>query len=75
MRISNVTNDNLVIQARNATEFSKAQAVALKMEELDSDLVVCSEDEHELWVQVTARWAPKQAEEFKEIYKLAKQAI
>lgn len=73
MRVSNVTNDNLVIQAKNAQDYASARAVAAKMQEnTDGAMVACSSDESEMWVQVTAVWGGKQAQDFKNEYKIAK---
>jgi hypothetical protein len=76
MRTTNITNDNLVIQAKNAQDYTQALLVAAKMEEnTDGWMVVCSSDDSELWVQVTAVKRGKQAEDFKNEYRLAKAEV
>jgi hypothetical protein len=76
MRTTNITNDNLVIQAKNAQDYAQALLVAAKMEEnTDGWMVVCSADEYEMWVQVTAVKKGKQATDFKNEYNLAKQEV
>ena len=76
MKISNVTNDNIVIQARDEADYQKAQQVAIEMEKLSNgDLVNCSADDYAFWVQLTACWDNYQASQFKELYKEAKKCV
>ena len=76
MRTTNITNDNLVIQAKNAQDYAQALLVAAKMEEnTDGWMVACSADEYEMWVQVTAVKKGKQAADFKNEYNLAKREV
>ena len=75
MKISNITNDNLVIQARTEKDFEKAEKVADIMAADNNWMVVCSECDWELWVQLTARWLPYRAGEFKDKYHVAKKKL
>lgn len=73
MRVSNVTNDNLVIQAKSAQDYARAVMVAARIQEnTDGNMAVCSSDDCEMWVQITAVWGGKQAQDFKNEYSLAK---
>ena len=76
MKISNVSNDSITLQARNAQDFEKALQVADKMESItEKDLVVVSYCEYAWWIQLTSRWYNKQASEWREVYQLAKKSI
>jgi len=76
VKISNVSNDSITLQARNAQDFEKALQVADKMESItEKELVVVSYCEHTWWVQLTSRWYNKQASEWREVYQLAKKSI
>jgi hypothetical protein len=73
MRVSNVTNDSLVIQAKNAKDYASALLIAARIQEnTGGDMVVCSVDDSEMWVQVTAVWGVKQAQDFRNEYRIAK---
>ena len=72
MKIENVTNDNLVIKARNEIDYKKALRVANKMTEQNTYMVIACEDPYEFWVQITATWRGRQASDMKEAYKQAK---
>ena len=72
MRITSATNDNIVITAKDASDFQKALSVAEKMVEQNSWMVLACEDPDELWVQVTALWRGKQAQDMRDAYNYAK---
>jgi hypothetical protein len=75
MKITNVTNDNIVIQARNEKDFILAQAVAQKMADDNDWMVQCCVDEQCMWLQLTACWNHLQAEEFTYAYQAAKLSL
>jgi hypothetical protein len=73
MRVTNITNDNMVIQAKNEQDYAKALEVAKMIQEnTDGEMVACSADDTELWVQVTAVWGGKQAQDFRNEYRIAR---
>jgi len=74
MKIVKVTNDNLVIQARNEADYKKALEVAKQMNLIESMFVVTATCATELWVQVCASWDNKQAMDLQTVYKMAKEA-
>lgn len=78
MKISLITNGELIIQANSEKDYLKAQEVANKMEELDEGrLGVCqaSADDYGHWIHLCADWDNYRAEELKALYKEAKAAI
>lgn len=72
MRIQNATNDNITIKARNEQDYARALAVAERMVESNSYMVVSSEDPYEYWVQITATWRLGQTSDILDAYKDAK---
>lgn len=70
-----VTNDQLVIQARNQDDYLVAEKVAEKMVKDNHWMVIASVDPRELWIHVTADWMNEQAGQFADAYLSAKKEI
>jgi hypothetical protein len=76
MRISNITNDNIVIKARNEADYEMAYKIAERMAaNSQGEIVMCSADDCEFWVQLTCRWSYFQANEIKTEFQIAKKEI
>ncbi len=78
MKISEITNGDLIIQANVNKEgdYHAAMEVALKMErDSGGEFVVTSLCEREQWVQVCGAWYSKQAWELRDAYTTAKKEL
>jgi len=78
MRISNLSNDSLLIQA-NVNKKGDYELVCRVADQMvaDSggDFVVASECPYEQWVQICAKWEWEQAEDLRYCYKEAKRKV
>lgn len=76
MKITTINNAELVIQARDDNDYSRALSVAsVIVEDSQGSVDIVSSDDTELWVHLTASWDNYQASELKDMYKSAKASI
>ncbi len=76
MKITLITNQELVIQARNEKDFEQAHKVAQKISEHYGEMAdVCGECKHELWVHICFIDMPYQAKDIRDVYNVIKKEI
>lgn len=75
MRMESVTNDRLIIQAKDQQDYELAEKVADKMVKDNDWIVVASVQPSEFWIHMSCKWANEQAGWFKDAYLDAKKEI
>lgn len=78
MRISSVTNSDLIIQAnmRKPDDLAAVKRITKHIaDESQGVIVIASSDEREGWVHLTACWDNYQKADFKEAYRSAKNQL
>lgn len=76
MKVSLANNAEFIIKARSEADYEKALLVAEKMIENSGDaLAIAAVCEYEWFVHLTTHWDNYQAQEFKDLYAVAKKEV